>query len=128
MTYCLNNNELEKLLRLYLNGTSVDDIALESHVSDAGQWDDNLLCITFSLARVLERQRDSEQLIKMMIVELFSMPDKLFLGIQECDEDFVDYMLRHEHCGDSDMEVSLLRVAQNLTEYCYDKKTLRDRH
>ena len=126
MSYCLNSTELESLLLLYLEDRAIENVTLQSLVDNAGGWQDKLLCLTYSFARILERQRVSVSLTQTMIPELFSMPDKMFIDIQECGEDFVYYMLRHEHSGEIDLEISLLTVARKLSEHCYGKETLRD--
>ncbi|GBD95144.1 hypothetical protein BMS3Bbin05_00351 [bacterium BMS3Bbin05] len=126
MNYCLNSTELECLLLLHLEDKAIENVTLKSLYDNAIQWQDKLLCLTFSFARILERQRGSASLTQTMIPELFSMPEKMFIDIQECSEDFVDYMLRHEHSGEIDLEISLLTVARKLSEHCYGKNTLRD--
>lgn len=126
MNYCLNSNELECLLLLHLEDKAIENLTLKSLHDNAVQWQDKLLCLTLSFARILERQRGSESLTQMMISELFSMPEKIFIDIQECSEDFVDYMLRHEHSGENDLEISLLTIARKLSEHCYGKDTLRN--
>ena len=126
MSYCLNNTELESLLMVYLEDKAIENETLKSLFDNAIQWQDKLICLTFSFARILERRRDSVLLAKKMTLELFSMQEKMFIEIQECAEEFVDYMLRHEHSGEVDMEISLLTVARKLSEYCYGKETLRD--
>ena len=114
------------MLLLHLEDKAIENVTLKSLHDNAIQWQDKLLCLTFSFARILERQRDSASLTQTMIQELFSMPEKMFIDIQECSEDFVDYMLRHEHSGEIDLEISLLTVARKLSEHCYGKDTLRD--
>lgn len=126
MSYCLNSRELESLLLLYLEKKDIKDVSLKSLLDNAVQWQDKLLCLTFSFARILERRHGSEPLTHAMITELFSMSEKMFIDIQECGEDFVDYMLRHEHSGETDLEMSLQTVARKLSEHCYGKDTLRD--
>lgn len=126
MNYCLNSRELECLLLLHLEDKAIENLTLKSLHDNAIQWQDKLLCLTFSFARILERQRGSASLTETMIPELFSMPEKMFINIQECSEDFVDYLLRHEHSGEIDLEISLLTVARKLSEHCYGKDTLRD--
>ncbi|MCD6447304.1 MAG: hypothetical protein J7L40_03975 [Candidatus Marinimicrobia bacterium] len=126
MSFCLNSTELENILLLHLKDKAIEDVALNLLLDNATLWQDKLLCLTFSFARILERQRGSVSLAQTMIPELFSMPDKMFIDIQECGEDFVDYMLRHEYSGDSDLELSLMTVAKRLSEHCYGQETLRD--
>jgi len=126
MNYCLNSTELDSLLLLHLEDKAIEDETLNSLLDNAVQWQDKLLCLTFSFARIIERRRGSALLTQAMIPELFSMPEKMFIDIQECGEDFVDYMLRHEHSGEIDLEISLLTVARKLSEHCYGKETLRD--
>lgn len=126
MNYCLNSTELECLLLLHLKNKAIENETLKSLVDNAIQWQDKLLCLTFSFARILERRRGSVSLAQTMIPEMFSMPEKMFIDLQECGEDFVDYMLRHEHSGEIDLEISLLTVARKLSEHCYGKDTLRD--
>ncbi|MDM8525466.1 hypothetical protein QUF80_19025 [Desulfococcaceae bacterium HSG8] len=124
--YCLNSRELESLLLLHLEDKAIEDANLKSLIDNSLQWQDKLLCLTFSFARILERQRGSLSSAQAMMTELFSMPEKMFIDIQECGEDFVDYMLRHEHPGETDLEMSLQTVARKLSEHCYGKDTLRD--
>ena len=126
MNYCLDSRELECLLLFYLEDKAIENVTLKSLLDNAVQWQDKLLCLTFSFARILERRRGLASLTQTMIPELFCMPEKMSIDIQECDEDFVDYMLRHEHSGEIDLEISLLTVARKLSEYCYGKNTLRD--
>ena len=126
MNYCLNSRELECLLLLHLENKAIENVTLTSLLDNALRWQEKLLCLTFSFARIIDRRRSSASLPQAMISELFSMPEKMFIDIQECDEDFVDYMLRHEHSGEIDLEISLLGVARKLSEHCYGKETLRD--
>mgnify|MGYP001549504058 CR=1 FL=1 len=126
MSYCLNSRELESLLLLYLEDKDIEDASLKSLLDNAVQWQDELHCLTFSFARILERRPDSVSLNQAMIRELFSISEKMFINIQECGEDFVDYMLRHEHSGEIDLEMSLQTVARRLSEHRYGKKTLCD--
>ncbi|MCI5218341.1 MAG: hypothetical protein D3914_03905 [Candidatus Electrothrix sp. LOE2] len=126
MSYCLDNTELEKLLDLRLNQEGIEDAALNSLIENANQWQEKVLCLSFSLARIIERRNDSASLSREMIADFFSMPEEMFIDIQECDENFVNYMLEHEHSGDIDLEMSLQTVARRLSEHYYEKRTLRD--
>lgn len=121
----MNSSELECLLQLYLENKAIENSTFKSLVENATHWQDRLLCLTLSLARLLEKHGVQDSLGQRMIMALFSFPEKMFIDIQECGEDYVDYMLRHEHSGDVDLEVSLLTVARKLSEYCYGKDTLR---
>ncbi|MCI5130468.1 MAG: hypothetical protein D3904_02840 [Candidatus Electrothrix sp. EH2] len=126
MSYCLDSTELEKLLDLRLNQEGIEDAALNLLIENANQWQEKILCLSFSLARILERRRESGSLSQEMITDFFSMPDEMFIDIQECDEDFVNYMLEYEHSGDIDLEMSLQTIAKKMSEHCYEKRTLRD--
>lgn len=109
-----------------LENKSIDDLDLRLHFDQANEWDEKLLCTAFSFARIIERRCDSKEKAQSMINKLFSMPNQMYFDIQECGEDFVDYMLRHEHVGNTDLETSLMAVARKLSEHNYGKKTLRD--
>lgn len=71
MNYCVNSNELEKLLDLRLKNEAIEDVILKSLLDNAVQWQEKFLCMTFSLARILERRRDSSSLTMAMIPEFF---------------------------------------------------------
>ena len=126
MNYCLNNRELECLLLFNLEGKTIDNVTLKALLDNAIQWQNKLLCLTFSFARILERESDLASSTQAMIPELFYLPEKMFIDIHECGEDFVDYMLRHEHSGEIDLEITLMTLAKKLSEHCYGKDTLRD--
>ena len=53
MSYCLDSTELEKLLDLRLNQEDIEDAVLNSRIENADQWQEKVLCLTFSLARIL---------------------------------------------------------------------------
>ncbi len=131
MSYCLNSVELEALLLSHLEEKDIGDVDLKLCVDKAVEWQDKFQCLTYSFARIIERRRGSMSWTQRAIPKLFSMSERI-LDIQECDEDFVAYMLREEHSGETDLEVLLLTVARKLSEYCYGKKwkewekTLRD--
>jgi hypothetical protein len=127
MNYCLNTHELERVLLFFLKDKAIEDEDLKLLLDNSAQWQDKLICLTLSFARVLEKKRDnSPAFLNAMISELFSMPEKMFIDIQECGEDFVDYMLRNEPSGQVDLESLLQNVAKKLSEHCYEKETLRD--
>lgn len=126
VAYCLNSVELEKILFFFLKEKPIEDNLLNALIDNATEWQENLLSLTFSLSRIIERHRDDVIFNQMMISELFHLPDKIFIDIQHCDENFIEYMLRHEHCGEIELEKSLQDVAMKLSEYSYDKNTLRD--
>ncbi len=125
MSHLLNSTEIESLLLFYLENKMIDKQTLLAHLENSSHWYEELICLTFSFARVLERRRKSVVLTQKMIPELFSMPEKMSIDIQECDEDFVDYMLRDKYSEDDDLEQALLTVARNLSERSHGKKMLR---
>ena len=127
MNYCLNTHELERVLLFFLKDKAIEDEDLKLLLDNADQWQDKLICLTLSFARVLEKRRDnSPSFLNAMISELFSMPEKMFMDVQECGEDFVDYMLRNEPSDQVDLESLLQTVAKRLSEHYYGKETLRD--
>lgn len=126
MSYCLDSTELAQLLNLRLNKEGIEDTDLNLLIENANQWQKKVLCLTFSLARILEKRSDAAPLSREIITDFFSMPEEMFIDIQECGEDFVNYMLEHDHSGNIDLEMSLQTVARKLSEHCYGKRTLRD--
>ena len=126
MNYCLDSIELETLLKSHPDKWSSDNEALGLLIYNATHWQDKLICLTFSFARILERQRDSTKSDSIMTSTFFSMTEELFLEIEECGEKFVDYMLKHELFNEIDLEKKLLIIAKDLSEYRYDKETLCD--
>ncbi|NQT60360.1 MAG: hypothetical protein HQ557_15375 [Bacteroidetes bacterium] len=126
MNYCLNGTELEAILLLFLENKTIEDVTLKSLIGNAVQWQDNLICMTFSFARILERQRGADSLNEMMISKLFSLPNEMLMDIQEYDEDFVNYMLKSEYVNESNLESALITVTRRLSEHDYGKNTLRN--
>ena len=53
MNYCLNSIELESLLRFYLENKAIEDVTLKSLIDNSVQWQNKLLSLTFSFARIL---------------------------------------------------------------------------
>jgi len=125
MNYCLSSSELEHLLLSQLENKTIEDSGLSALLGNAENWEGKLLCLTLSFARILERHKNSPLTAKM-IPCFYSIPDKMFMEIQECDENFIDYILSQEHPDEIDLEESLQILATRLSEYCYGKNTIRD--
>jgi len=53
MNYCLNSTELEHLLLSHLEDKAIEDANLISLRDNAIQWQEKLLCLTLSLARII---------------------------------------------------------------------------
>lgn len=76
MTYCLNSTELEEFLLSQLENKLIKNESLKIVIGSANQWEEKIweekiLSLTFSFARILERHSDSMPLIQAMIKDFF---------------------------------------------------------
>ncbi len=97
MNYCLSVEELAQLIDRYTKSRDIEDMNLSSLVENARQWDTKLICLSVLFARLLERENKDTAVPTQMIKTLFSLKEKIYLEIQHCDLDFIEYMLGYSH-------------------------------
>lgn len=123
INFCLNDTELESVIMSVFNCSEIDNIELRAKIKNAKEWENKLLCLTYSFSKILEKHSEIAQ---RLIPILFLMPQRMFFDIQDCGEEFVEYMLQHENSSNNNLEESLVIVARNLSEHLYEKSTLRN--
>lgn len=124
MHYCLNSAEISDLVRFVETGVVTEDINLMAHITQAQMWQERLVCLTLLFARVLEKNRDEVGKPERMLKALFSVNEEMYLDVQECGADLVDYILRNVRDSKSPFEESLIELQNGYSEHRYDK-TLR---
>ena len=122
--YCLNVDEIAKILRWRECGEPVAYEKLSVEIEEAQCWTTRIICIALFFARVLERKETAIDAKKSSIEMLYAMQDELCFEIQEGDEQFIEYLLRHLRNPDESLEATLIELQNGLSEYRYEK-TLR---
>ncbi len=119
--YCLNVEEIYKLLKWRESGEPVDCKELLLIIEDAESWTTRIICIALFFARILEREKPNINTQKNMINILFKMEEELFFEVQGGDDEFVDFLLRHLRNPDESLEASIIELQNRLSEYSYEK-------
>lgn len=119
--YCLNVEETSQILKWRECGepTTIKELSLE--IEEARCWTTRIICIALFFARVLEQGEPTIDEKKRKIEVLYAMEGELYLEIQEGDDQFIEYLLRHlRNPGDS-LESILIELQNGLSGYRYEK-------
>ncbi len=126
MQYCLNVDELNQLIESHRGAVEITDKALLMQLENARQWQTELVCLSFLFARLLERKKNRNVAPDQMIRSLFSLKEEMYLYIQECGAEFVEYMLSYKSFSDlgDSLEDILIDIQNRMSEHRYER-TLR---
>ena len=119
--YCLNVDEIAKILRWRECGEPVAYEELSLEIEEAQCWTTRIVCIALFFARVLERKETTIDAKKSRIELLYAMKNEFCFEIQEGDEQFIEYLLRHLRNPDESLEATLIELQNGLSEYRYEK-------
>jgi len=123
-SYCLNVDETAQILKWRERGTPVACEELSLEIEEARCWTTRIVCIALFFARVLEREATTIDTQKSRIEMLYAIEDELCFEVQEGDDQFIEYLLRHlRNPGDS-LEAALIELQTGLSNHRYEK-TLR---
>ena len=93
MNSCLSQQELVDLMKYKMTGQVLEEELLASKIKLAENWSEPIGVLTYLLTRIIENKNlghnDSVQLIN----SFFSLPDYMYIKIQEFDISFVDCLL-----------------------------------
>ncbi len=124
MHYCMNKEELRQFLDYQLHHREVSNEELRKWIDQAENWEDELGCLAYLFAEILEKQAKLGVNCQPLIELLYQLPEQMNLSIQEFDSDFVEYLLRNTREPGLSLEEELVRLQNGLRERRYDK-TLR---
>ena len=121
MAYCLNRKELSSLLSCPQAGDE-DTAVPEGHLAMASEWLEPLAFLTYSLACVLERNRDvGNEMWSSTLGKAYALTDEMYIKMQEGDVEFTSYMLHHLRSPGLSLEEELVDLERQRLEFRYDK-------
>lgn len=123
MAYCMNRDELAALLGL--PGGDAATVIPGGRLAMAAEWIEPLAFLTYSLACLLERNRDAgPEAWERTMEKVSALPEQMYVTMQECDADFTTYMMHHLRKPGVSLEEDLVDLERQRLEFRYDK-TLR---
>lgn len=126
MSYCMNKDELRNLITYKLDNVEIDNEEFAIRLENAADWQEELYAVVYLFTHILEKKKqDGEDYIRA-IEKLYELETEMFLRIQQCDVEFVDYMLRDLRQRQLTLEEEVIRIQGNLASRQYG--TLRIRH
>ena len=121
MYYCLNTEELEQFIDYNNSGKAVFEDDLRLLIEYSQNWQTELGCIQFLFARVLARKiKRKTKSCYDLIHMLNDLEDKMYIRINECDFEFVEYMLRYIRELDITLEENIINLHTNMNEHIYE--------
>ncbi len=117
MPYCLNQQELEQLIDYKLYNRPVDDLTM-GRIELSEAWMEELHGLTYFLTRILEIKAKQKINPQEVIEFVYTLPEKMWLTIQEADMKFVEYMLDRDRSAGTIDEV-LIELQSRLNEHEY---------
>jgi hypothetical protein len=124
MPFCLDRNELEKLIKAEIeNGDIEDDEFLELRIEHAKNWSDKLIGFSYFLSKIFEKkikQGKTIDTLNEMLDQTYLLNESMWFEIQEFDEKFVDFILRFERDSILSLEDDLVQLQNKLSRFEYE--------
>jgi len=124
MPFCLDRNELEKLIKAEIEkGDIEDDKLLELRIEYAKDWADQLIGFSYFLSKIFEKklkQGKTIETLKEVLDQTYLLNESMWFEIQEFDERFVDFILRFERDSILSLEDDLVQLQNKLSRFEYE--------
>ena len=120
-SYCLNVEETAQILIWREDSASFAGKELSQEIEEAQCWTTLIVCITLFFARVLERGDITIEEQKRKMERLYAMEDELCFEIQEGDDQFIEYLLRHLRNPGDKLDSALIELQNGLSDFSYEK-------
>ena len=122
--HILNKNDTRAFLEATCLDFSSSDLTINTIIEDAQSWQKEVHCLSLFAAIFLERQSHEGGNCQPLVDRIYGLEDKMCFSMNECDPDFVEYLLRNIRESGLPMEEILTDI---LTRYSnYDRsKTIR---
>ncbi len=124
MPFCLDRNELEKLIKAEIEKSDIeDDKLLELRIEYAKNWSDQLIGFSYFLSKIFEKklkQGKTIETLKEVLDQTYLLNESMWFEIQEFDERFVDFILRFERNSILSLEDDLVQLQNKLSRFEYE--------
>jgi hypothetical protein len=124
MPFCLDRDELEKLIKAEIENVDIeDDKSLELRIEHAKNWADQLIGFSYFLSKIFEKkikQGKTIETLNEMLDQTYLLNESMWFEIQEFDEKFVDFILRFERDSILSLEDDLVQLQNKLSGFEYE--------
>ncbi len=127
MYYCLNKEELKQLIEYKVDGIDVNNVSLKRRIEDAECWQDNIGGLTYLFSQTIDRKVRNGRDCTTLIETLYRLEEEMAFEVHECDQQFVDYMLRNLRDSTLTLEEEMVEIQSHLRMYDY-RRIIRFRH
>jgi hypothetical protein len=94
---------------------------IENELNDSKSWQRNLHVVAYFIAIVLEKKKKEGKNVEQAITDLYSLPDNMFLKVQELDSSFIDFMLRHVNPEIDNLESAIVQLHERWIDHDYSR-------
>lgn len=120
MPYCMNREELKQFLDFKISCQPIDNNELVHWITEADCWQDELSCLIYLFAQIIDRKNQEEKPCQKLIEFLYQLPEQMYLTIQEFDSEFIDNMLRHIRDNSLSLEEELVKFQDRISQHQYE--------
>jgi hypothetical protein len=121
MHYCLNKEQLRQFVDFIANDLSIDDENLRLLVENAANWQDELGCLTYLFAMILERKGKQGEDCERLIGLFYRLTEQMYVDIQEFDYRFIEELLRNIRNKELSLEEELIEIQNHISEYRFKR-------
>lgn len=124
MYYCMNREELRQFIDFKAHHKTVDNDELLNWIENALYWQDELGCLTYLFAHILEKKAKNGENCQELIEQFYQLPEQMYFSIQAFDSNYIEYLLQNTRNRSVSLEEDLVRLQNAMSEYQYEQ-TLR---
>jgi hypothetical protein len=119
--YCLNREELKQLLDFKTDSVVLESGLLSNRIANAENWQDELCGITYLFSKILEKRLKDGSDCNYLIDVLYSLEEEMWFHVQECDTNFIEYMLRNIRTIGLSLDEELIELQSKIGNHMYER-------
>jgi hypothetical protein len=120
MHHCLTTQELRQLIDYITRHSTIDDGQLLAQIEQAMNWQLELSALAYLFSHILCGKTTDSWDCPSFIRVFYRLEEQMYFHIQECDFEFIDYMLMNLRRQSLSLEEELVDFQNRLGEHRYE--------
>jgi len=118
----MNREELRQFLDFKIACQPIDNDELIRWITAADSWQDELSCLIYLFAQIIDRKNQEGKPCQELIEFLYQLSEQMYLTIQEFYLGFIDNMLKYIRDTNLSLEEELVKLQDEISQHQYGKK------
>ena len=120
MAYCCSRQQLKQLIEYKFAGKEIDCDKFGQLVNLAEDYQDELHGLSYLVSIIIEKYIKKGVNHIEPLNTFYELENMMFFGIQECDRNFISYLMINNKDHSLSLEESLINIQNSYCEHDYE--------